>query len=74
MPLNTNPLLWWKANELKYPILSKLSQRYLCVPATSVASERVFSSGGDLVSTQRSCLHSENVGKLPFLKKNLRVH
>ena len=21
MPLNSNPLSWWKANELKYPIL-----------------------------------------------------
>ena len=23
MPLNSNPLLWWEANELKYPIWSK---------------------------------------------------
>ena len=37
MPLNSNPL-WWKAKELKYPILSKLAKGYLCVPATSVAS------------------------------------
>ena len=38
MPLNSNPLLWWKAKELKYPILSKLAKGYLCLPATSVAS------------------------------------
>ena len=74
MSLNSNPLLWWKANELKYPILSELAKRYLCVPATSVASERVFSSAGDLVSAQRSSLHSEHVDKLLFLEKNLRVH
>ena len=36
MPLNSNPLLWWEANELKYPILSKLAKKYICVPATSV--------------------------------------
>lgn len=71
--LNTNPLLWWKAKELKYPILSKLAKGYLCVPATSVASERVFSSAGDLVSAQRSCLGG-HVDKLIFLKKNQRVH
>ena len=74
MPLNSNPMLWWKANELKHPILSKLAKRYLCVPATSVASERVFPSAGDLVSAQRSCLRSGHVDKLIFLKKNQRVH
>lgn len=26
MPLNSNPLLWWKTNELKCPILSKLAK------------------------------------------------
>ena len=26
MPVNSNPLLWWEANELKYPILSKLAK------------------------------------------------
>ena len=74
MPLNSNPLLWWKAKELKYPILSKLAKRYLCVPATSVTTQRVFSSAGDLVSAQRSCLHSEHVDELIFLTKNQRVH
>ena len=46
----------------------------ICVPARSVASEKVFSSAGDLVSAQRLCLCSEHVDKLIFLKKNLRVH
>ena len=70
MPLNCNLLSWWKANELKYPILSKLAKRYL-FPATSVASERVFSSAGDLVSAQRSCLRSEHVDKLLFCKRKI---
>ena len=69
MPLNPNPLLWWKANELKYPILSKSAKKYLCVPATSVASERVFSSARDIVSAQRSCLHGDHIDKLLFLRK-----
>ena len=50
------------------------SPKNICVPATSVASERVFSSAGDIVSAQRSCLHSDHVDKLLFLKKNMRVH
>ena len=52
---------------------SKFAKKYLCVPATSVASERVFSSAGDIVSAQRSCLRSDHVDKLLFLKKNMRV-
>ena len=56
MPLNSNPLLWWKANELKYPIFSKLG-------------ERPFSSTGYIVSAQMSCLHSEHLDKLLFLRK-----
>lgn len=74
MPLNSNPLLWWEANELKYPILSKLAKKYLCVHATSVANEKVFSSAGDIVSAQGSCLHGDHADKLLFSKKNMRVH
>ena len=41
-----------------YPLLGNLAQKYLSIPATSVASERVhvFSAAGegDLVTEQRS--------------------
>jgi hypothetical protein len=47
--------------------------KYLYIPATSVASERVFSTAGDLVSAQRACLESEQVDRLVFLKKNLEI-
>ena len=41
-----------------YPLLGNLAQKYLSIPPTSVASERVhvFSAVGDLVSEQRFCL------------------
>jgi hypothetical protein len=47
---------------------------YLCIPATSVASERIFSTAGDLVTAQRSCLSGDQVDRLIFLKKNLDMN
>ena len=65
------PLEWWKANQREYPLLAKLAMLYLCVPGTSVPSERVFSTAGDIVTAQRSRLTSEHVDQLLFLQKNL---
>ncbi|XP_052472292.1 zinc finger BED domain-containing protein 4-like [Carassius gibelio] len=71
IPLTSCPLKWWKENAQAYPLLSSLSKAYLTVPATSVPSERVFSTAGDIVNAQRSQLLPENVDMLVFLQKNL---
>jgi hypothetical protein len=42
----TCPLTWWKFNERKYKLLSKLAARVLCILATSAPSEHVFSTVG----------------------------
>ena len=47
-----------------------MAKKYLCIPATSVPSERVFATAGDIVTAQGYQLRSEHIDKLIFLKKN----
>ena len=69
--LDQNPLQWWKVEEPKYPNLSKLAKIYLAIKGTSVASERIFSTAGDVVRAERSSFTLDNVDMLIFIKKNL---
>ena len=69
--MDQNPLLWWKLNEFRFPLLSRVAKMYLAVPATSVPSERVFSTAGDILTAQRANLKPQHLDKLLFLKKNL---
>ncbi|KAK7933157.1 hypothetical protein WMY93_004053 [Mugilogobius chulae] len=48
LPLSEDPLEWWRFNEGNFPLLSRQAKRYLCIPGTSVAAERVFSTAGDI--------------------------
>ena len=41
-----NPLIWWKENSSCYKSLSSVAQHLLCMPATSISSERIFSKAG----------------------------
>lgn len=47
---------WWKANQAKLPLLSKLARTVLMAPMTSVASESAFSTGGRILDEFRSQL------------------
>ena len=73
VPRNTNPLQWWKINELRFKNLSRVARSILCVPATSTASERLFSTAGLTVTNLRSCLKPENVNAFVFLNKKIEI-
>ena len=73
LPKSTDPLQWWKANEARFPSLAVLANSYLCVPATSTPSERLFSAAGNIVSKKRASLSPEHVDMLTFLHYNTHV-
>ena len=68
IPHKVNPLDWWKGNENIYPNISQLARKVLSIPSTSAVSERVFSSGGRLITKLRSRLSTDNAADLIFLK------
>ena len=40
--IDDSPLKWWKSEDTTFPLLAKMAKKYLCVCATSVASERII--------------------------------
>ena len=68
---DSDALQWWAKNHERFPTLSKLAKKLMCIPATSVPSERVFSTSGNIVTKLRSSLKPDNVNMLVFLNKNL---
>jgi hypothetical protein len=63
-----DPLEWWASHSQFFPHLSKIAKSLLSIPATSAASERVFSDGGRVVTDLRNRLKPENVADLVLLK------
>lgn len=68
---DSDPLLWWKHNCIYFPLLAVIGRKYLCIPATSVPSERVFSKGGIIVNAFRTKLKPKHVNNLIFLAQNM---
>lgn len=66
-----NPLQWWNDHEEMFPNLKNVAKKYLCVPATSSPSERVFSTSGNIVTCHRASLKPDAVDRLVFLAQNL---
>ncbi|KAL3847414.1 hypothetical protein ACJMK2_018326 [Sinanodonta woodiana] len=73
IPLISIFFQWWKNHEQRFPRLAKLAESLLCIPSTSVPSERVFSTAGDMVNAQCSALKPNHVDALIFLKKQNEV-
>ena len=68
-----NPLVWWKDNNVHFPNLAKVAKSLLCIPATSAAAERIFSTAGLTVNKLRFSLNPDTVDALIFLNKNHSV-
>uniref|UniRef100_UPI003AAE61F4 E3 SUMO-protein ligase ZBED1-like n=1 Tax=Centroberyx gerrardi TaxID=166262 RepID=UPI003AAE61F4 len=70
IPMSADAALWWWQKRDTLPLLSDLAQTYLCVQASSIPSERVFSTAGDTISPERSRILPEKADMLIFLQKN----
>ena len=57
-------LTWWKVNPTKYPTLQYMARDFLAIPASTVASESTFSTGGRVVSPHRNRLHPNTIEAL----------
>ena len=71
--LTLKPIHWTggRSTPQNFPQVSNLAMRYLCIPATSSPSERVFSTGGNMVTCHRVALKPETVDRLVCLASNL---
>jgi hypothetical protein len=46
VPLDTDPLMWWKQHVQEFPRSARMARQYLTVSATAASPERIFSSVG----------------------------
>merc|ERR1712121_107306 len=71
LDMDADPLEYWISNQGNFPHLYQVAIKAICAPATSVPSERLFSTAGDLICAKRARLNPQNVNKILFLNKNL---
>ncbi|XP_052126013.1 E3 SUMO-protein ligase ZBED1-like [Frankliniella occidentalis] len=68
--LTEDPFKWWQGHSGSLPLLSRLARKYLIIPASSVPSERLFSTGGNVIIDTRTSLTGLNAEMLIFISQN----
>lgn len=71
LPRTGDPLKWWHERKNIYPILYNYMSKRLCIMATSVPCERIFSKAGLTLNTRRTSLKDDKVSKILFLNFNM---
>ena len=62
-------LTWWgRFDEVKYPHLAVIARRHLSISASSISSERLFSSGRGIVNYKRNRLAADTNSMLMTLE------
>ena len=64
----------WATEGKQFSILQAVAQQYLSCNATSVASQRLFSFSGNVVSKKSSCLKPGKVAMLSCVADNLKMN
>ena len=66
----SDPLIWWRNNEKRFPRLAELAKKCLAIQATSAPAERLFSATGLTIANDRARLTQDNAAQLIFLHDN----
>ncbi|XP_051778436.1 E3 SUMO-protein ligase ZBED1-like [Erpetoichthys calabaricus] len=64
-------LSWWETKASVYPRLTHVMAQRLCIVATSVPSERIFSKTGQIITDRRNSINPSKLRHLVFLNANL---
>ncbi|KAG9076270.1 hypothetical protein FRC06_009600 [Ceratobasidium sp. 370] len=63
---------YWRAHQYEFPLLYRVAMDVLPAQASSVSSERAFSSSKLTCTRERSVISSENLERLQILKHALQ--
>jgi len=66
-----DPLKLWTVHKALYPRLFIMIRKRLCVTATSVPCERLFSKAGMVITEKRSRMLATKSSQVLFLNQNL---
>ena len=73
LPTSTqDPLYWWKKNSHLFPMLACTARKWLCINATSTASERVFLGCGLALSAKRSSMNGSTLKSQIMIRQNMK--
>jgi hAT family C-terminal dimerisation region len=64
-------LEWWKFNKHQFPHITVVARKWLCVPATSTPSKRVFSDCGLALTAKRSRLKGNILRDQVMIRRNV---
>lgn len=68
---DSDPLVYWKENASRYPLLAPVARRFLGAPASSAASEQTFSVAKAVYDPRRSKMSPRKAEALILLNRNL---
>jgi len=66
--ISSNPLEFWNEYQGHFPVLALLARQIHCIPASSAALERCFSSSGFIVNERRSSLHPDQIDNIIVIR------
>ena len=66
--LSLNPLQFRKQYQRLFPVLSIVTRKIHCIPASSAAVERCFSATGFIINERRIPLHPDQIDNITVIR------